>query len=259
MSPGRHVADTRRRHQPRRPYDAVPGDRNVFGGQLAPGRQPHIRAHPRVPRGRTTGFKAGHRRTKGGVAAIAASLNPVIGGTGQPFNPRIILKLRQDHGIPSRHDRLRANGMLTLTEITQQLGVHHGQPATTRRSARDTRRAPAPGAPPDACAPAATATQAPAEPSAGAPRAGAPASAPTTSRTPDPCGSSQTAPLWNPSLLRPPIRTRQSTDRPVTLGRKVGPNQAVALGPSQPVVPSAKRCAPPSRALRSPMSPPSRG
>jgi Reverse transcriptase (RNA-dependent DNA polymerase) len=35
------------------------------------------------------------------------------------------------------------------------------------------------------------------------------------------------------SLLRPPVRARKSTDLQVTIGRKVGPNQAVALGPNQ--------------------------
>jgi hypothetical protein len=35
------------------------------------------------------------------------------------------------------------------------------------------------------------------------------------------------------SLLRPPVHARKSTDPQVTLGRNVGPNQAVALGPKQ--------------------------
>jgi hypothetical protein len=35
------------------------------------------------------------------------------------------------------------------------------------------------------------------------------------------------------SLLRPPTHARKNADPEVTLGRKVGPNQAVALGPTQ--------------------------
>ena len=46
-------------------------------------------------------------------------------GTGQPFNPVIVLKLRGDYQLHSRRDRLRARGLLTLGEIAQQLGVHH--------------------------------------------------------------------------------------------------------------------------------------
>jgi DNA invertase Pin-like site-specific DNA recombinase len=46
-------------------------------------------------------------------------------GTSKPFSAPIVLKLRLDHQLPSHHDRLRAQGLLTLTEIAHQLGVHH--------------------------------------------------------------------------------------------------------------------------------------
>jgi DNA invertase Pin-like site-specific DNA recombinase len=45
-------------------------------------------------------------------------------GTGQPFHARIVLELRRDHQLPSHRERLRAAGMLTLTEIADQLSVH---------------------------------------------------------------------------------------------------------------------------------------
>ncbi len=46
-------------------------------------------------------------------------------GTGQSFNAVIVLKLRRDYQLPSRRDRLRARGLLTLAEIAQRLDVHH--------------------------------------------------------------------------------------------------------------------------------------
>ena len=45
-------------------------------------------------------------------------------GTGQPFSALNVLRLRQDHRLPSHRDRLRARGLLTIAEIAQQLGVH---------------------------------------------------------------------------------------------------------------------------------------
>src|SRR6266511_1451089 len=44
-------------------------------------------------------------------------------GEGKPFTGRIVLHLRRAHQLPSHHDRLRAAGMLTLTEIADHLGV----------------------------------------------------------------------------------------------------------------------------------------
>jgi DNA invertase Pin-like site-specific DNA recombinase len=45
-------------------------------------------------------------------------------GTGKPFHARIVLHLRRDHNLPSHHDRLRARGLLTLTETAERLDVH---------------------------------------------------------------------------------------------------------------------------------------
>ena len=45
-------------------------------------------------------------------------------GTNKPFTGLIIRHLRRNHDIPSHHDRLRAQGMLTLNEIAHHLHVH---------------------------------------------------------------------------------------------------------------------------------------
>jgi DNA invertase Pin-like site-specific DNA recombinase len=45
-------------------------------------------------------------------------------GTGQPFSALSVLRLRQDHRLPSHRERLRARGLLTVAEMAQQLGVH---------------------------------------------------------------------------------------------------------------------------------------
>jgi hypothetical protein len=44
-------------------------------------------------------------------------------GTGQPFTALSIIRLRQDHELPSHRDRLREHGLLTITETAQRLGV----------------------------------------------------------------------------------------------------------------------------------------
>jgi DNA invertase Pin-like site-specific DNA recombinase len=44
-------------------------------------------------------------------------------GGGQPFHARSVLRLRRDHHLPSHDDRLARQGMLTLSEIADQLGV----------------------------------------------------------------------------------------------------------------------------------------
>src|SRR5450755_3664158 len=102
----------------------------------------------------------------------------------------------------------------------------------SHRSTPETDPTPARADPPAACAPAEPPPQAPDGPSADAPHTCAPTHASTTRRTRDPSGSSRTAPL-STSLQRPPIRAPKNADPQVTLGRKVGPNQAVALGPTQ--------------------------
>jgi hypothetical protein len=45
-------------------------------------------------------------------------------GTKQAFTPRIVLHLRRSNGLASHHERLRARGLLTITELAKQLGVH---------------------------------------------------------------------------------------------------------------------------------------
>jgi excisionase family DNA binding protein len=50
----------------------------------------------------------------------------LTGGWGKPFTVTSLTQLCRNRGIPSHHDRLRAQGMLTLDEIAQQLGVTTG-------------------------------------------------------------------------------------------------------------------------------------
>jgi hypothetical protein len=45
-------------------------------------------------------------------------------GIGKPFTNLIVLHLRRAHGLPSHADRLRAQGLLSLTETAALLGVH---------------------------------------------------------------------------------------------------------------------------------------
>jgi DNA invertase Pin-like site-specific DNA recombinase len=45
-------------------------------------------------------------------------------GEGKAFTARIVLHLRRAHQLPSHADRLRAAGMLTLTEMAERLGVY---------------------------------------------------------------------------------------------------------------------------------------
>ena len=47
-------------------------------------------------------------------------------GTDKPFTAYIVLRLRRANDLPSRHDRLRARGLLTLAEIAEHLDVHPG-------------------------------------------------------------------------------------------------------------------------------------
>jgi DNA invertase Pin-like site-specific DNA recombinase len=47
----------------------------------------------------------------------------LTGGWGKPFTVTSLTQLCKNRGIPSHHDRLRAQGLLTLDEIARQLGV----------------------------------------------------------------------------------------------------------------------------------------
>ena len=59
-------------------------------------------------------------------AETAAALNAAghRSGAGKPFTGRIVLELRRNHHLPSHADRLRARGLLTMTETAARLGVH---------------------------------------------------------------------------------------------------------------------------------------
>jgi DNA-binding transcriptional regulator YiaG len=45
-------------------------------------------------------------------------------GEGKPFTARIVLELRTSNNLPSHADRLRARGLLSISQIAAQLGVH---------------------------------------------------------------------------------------------------------------------------------------
>ena len=45
-------------------------------------------------------------------------------GEGKPFTARIVLETRRSNHLPSHAERLRANGLLTKTELAARLGVH---------------------------------------------------------------------------------------------------------------------------------------
>jgi DNA invertase Pin-like site-specific DNA recombinase len=56
---------------------------------------------------------------------IATMLNArgYLSGTGQPFQARIVKHIRHSHQLRSRHERLRARGMLTRDEMANRLQV----------------------------------------------------------------------------------------------------------------------------------------
>jgi len=55
-------------------------------------------------------------------------------GEGKPFTGRIVLVLRRDHQLASHAQRLRATGLLTLSEIAARLDVHPGTIKTWQRA-----------------------------------------------------------------------------------------------------------------------------
>jgi len=59
-------------------------------------------------------------------AEVAATLNHAghRSGDGKSFTNRIVLELRRSHGFASHHERLRARGLLTLSELAERLRVH---------------------------------------------------------------------------------------------------------------------------------------
>ena len=58
---------------------------------------------------------------------IAQELNRrgIKSSMGARFNASIVAKLRRGNGLTSHHDRLRKTGLLTKSEIAQELNVHH--------------------------------------------------------------------------------------------------------------------------------------
>jgi DNA invertase Pin-like site-specific DNA recombinase len=57
-------------------------------------------------------------------AADALNRDAHHSGTGQAFNAPIVLHLRRSNGLPSHHERLRAQGLLTIAELAAHLDVH---------------------------------------------------------------------------------------------------------------------------------------
>ena len=47
----------------------------------------------------------------------------LISGDGKPFHRPMVRRIRIDYALPSRHDRLRARGLLTLHEMAQRLNI----------------------------------------------------------------------------------------------------------------------------------------
>lgn len=58
-------------------------------------------------------------------AQIARILNErgLRSGTGRPFHPEMVARLRTDYGLTCRYQRLRARGLLTAEEVAKMLGV----------------------------------------------------------------------------------------------------------------------------------------
>ena len=46
-----------------------------------------------------------------------------LSGCGQRFNSRIIARLRREYQLKARYDRLREQGLLTLEEMSERLGI----------------------------------------------------------------------------------------------------------------------------------------
>jgi hypothetical protein len=58
-----------------------------------------------------------------GVVAQILNQNGHRSGEGLAFHTRIILRLRRDHGLKSRSERLRDKGMFSLSEAAAKLCV----------------------------------------------------------------------------------------------------------------------------------------
>ena len=60
--------------------------------------------------------------TEGQIASILNERGH-LSGEGKSFDARLVQRLRRDYSLKTRYERLRAAGMLTLTEIADQLGL----------------------------------------------------------------------------------------------------------------------------------------
>ena len=71
-------------------------------------------------------------------AGVAAELNRrgVISGTDQLFNPGMVSHIRRNYGLAARHDRLRAQGLVSLQEVAAHMGVHPSTVKAWRRQGR---------------------------------------------------------------------------------------------------------------------------
>src|SRR6266567_3288734 len=116
----RHRADLARR----RYLAAGPGNRLVAGTLEADWNQA-LRALQAAQDDHTDGETAAALNTAGHRS-----------GEGKPFTSRIVLDLRQSHHLPSHADRLRARGLLTMTETAARLGVHISAIKAWRRAGR---------------------------------------------------------------------------------------------------------------------------
>lgn len=71
-------------------------------------------------------------------AGVAGELNRrgLISGTDQAFNPGMVSHIRRDYGLATRHDRLRARGLVSLQEVAAHMGVHPSTVKAWRRQGR---------------------------------------------------------------------------------------------------------------------------
>lgn len=71
-------------------------------------------------------------------AGVAAELNRrgISSGTDQAFNPVMVSHIRRNYGLASRHERLRAKGLMSLREVAAHMGVHPSTVKTRRREGR---------------------------------------------------------------------------------------------------------------------------
>jgi DNA-binding CsgD family transcriptional regulator len=75
------------------------------------------------------------RHTEGEVAELLNERG-VGSATGRPFDARRIQVIRRAYGLATREQRLRAQGLLTLEEVAERLGLHKETVKRHRREGR---------------------------------------------------------------------------------------------------------------------------